>query len=152
MTMDRRCASAILLWLVVSACATAGEIYRWTDENGKVHFGDRPKASEAEAVGSTGAPSTGPDAATEATLDRQGRYLESLRREREKKEAAEAKAAAERKRRAHNCKVARSRLEMYRRAGAIVSYNNKGERQFHDKQQRAAAISRARKDVRYWCR
>ncbi len=32
----------ILLIFLVSASVSAGEIYRWTDEQGKVQFGDRP--------------------------------------------------------------------------------------------------------------
>lgn len=46
-TDNHHCASipTVLLVLVtgiLSANALAGEIYKWTDENGTVHFGDRP--------------------------------------------------------------------------------------------------------------
>jgi hypothetical protein len=150
--MDWRYLLATILLIFSSTWVMADEIYRWTDENGKVHFGDRPRGTEAEAVGSTGAPSSTPDADTEATLDRQGRYLESLRREREQKEEQAAQAAEERRRRARNCKAARSRLETYRRASGVYRYNNKGEREYYDKEKRAAVIRQARKEVSYWCR
>jgi len=32
----------IILCLLFTSFVTAGEIYKWTDENGNVHFGDRP--------------------------------------------------------------------------------------------------------------
>ena len=44
----------VLLTLVtglVSANALAGEIYKWTDENGLVHFGDRPpQGQQAQSI------------------------------------------------------------------------------------------------------
>lgn len=50
------------LWLIVFAQVVgAGEIYKWTDENGKVHFGDKtnaPKQSQeviVKPVSGTGA-------------------------------------------------------------------------------------------------
>ena len=34
--------ATILLGLLLATTAGAGEIYRWTDAQGRVHFGDRP--------------------------------------------------------------------------------------------------------------
>jgi hypothetical protein len=152
--MKWRTGLAIILLIITNIYVDAADVHRWTDELGKVHFGDRPPASgvETETVGSTGDASNQPDASAADTRDRQAEYLEGLRRERAKKEEDEAKAAAERKRRAHNCKVARGRLETYKRASAVFTYNNKGERVYYDKKKREAAISRARKQVNYWCK
>lgn len=36
--------------IVLSESAIAGEIYKWTDANGRVHFGDRPSSANAEKV------------------------------------------------------------------------------------------------------
>ncbi len=46
----------IVALMLVAGClcdlTTAAEIYKWTDEDGKVHFGDRPPPSvdDAEAL------------------------------------------------------------------------------------------------------
>ena len=40
--MIRSC--LVLVLLLISTVATAGSIHKWTDKNGKVHFGDRPPA------------------------------------------------------------------------------------------------------------
>lgn len=37
------------LLITVSVCAHA-EVYRWTDANGKVHFGDKKKGASAENI------------------------------------------------------------------------------------------------------
>ncbi|MFA9438123.1 DUF4124 domain-containing protein [Uliginosibacterium sp. sgz301328] len=39
----RLCASAFVCLLIVPACAVA-EVYRWTDRDGRVHYGDQPPA------------------------------------------------------------------------------------------------------------
>ncbi|MEC9340648.1 MAG: DUF4124 domain-containing protein, partial [Pseudomonadota bacterium] len=36
--------------LTGAAAAAYGEVYRWVDEHGNVHFGDRPGGREAETV------------------------------------------------------------------------------------------------------
>ncbi len=39
--------ATFLLGLTLTATAAAGEIYRWTDAQGRVHFGDRPQSGAA---------------------------------------------------------------------------------------------------------
>jgi hypothetical protein len=154
MGMHCRNGLAIILLVFTTSYAVAADVHRWTDEHGKVHFGDRPPAAgtETETVGTTGEASSQQDGDAAATRERQAHYLEGLRRERAQKEEAEARAAAERKVRAQNCRVARGRLDTYRRASGIFTYNNKGERQYYDKKKREAAIRRAQKQVNYWCK
>lgn len=40
----------IAVLLASTAVASAGEVYKWVDQDGKVHYGDRPKTQPAEAV------------------------------------------------------------------------------------------------------
>jgi len=51
--MERRRALTIAAAIALAACTCAhsAQVYRWTDADGKVHFGDRPPAQvEAEEV------------------------------------------------------------------------------------------------------
>lgn len=72
---------SVLLLVFVSLFATAAsaEIYRWVDEDGKVHYGDRVPAKYAKGE--------------QQTLNKQGLELE--RREREKTEEERARAEQE---------------------------------------------------------
>mgnify|MGYP005819500021 CR=1 FL=1 len=36
----------IIIWLILTSININAEIYKWTDANGKVHFGDKPPASQ----------------------------------------------------------------------------------------------------------
>ena len=48
--MIRKSAIAFVMMLAVSAAGMAfgGDIYKWTDEDGNVHYGDRPTAEASE--------------------------------------------------------------------------------------------------------
>ena len=43
---------SILIALSVFACAaaSAGDVYKWKDKDGRVHYGDKPKTGEAQSV------------------------------------------------------------------------------------------------------
>ncbi|MEE4249082.1 MAG: DUF4124 domain-containing protein, partial [Alcanivoracaceae bacterium] len=42
--------AVLMLLLLASASSSTAEIYKWTDENGKVHFSDKVKHGDAEAL------------------------------------------------------------------------------------------------------
>jgi hypothetical protein len=69
------------------AAASAGEVYKWKDKDGRVHYGDRPKDAQAESVtikSSSGGdePSAAPSNENErlAECQRKKAQLESWRR------------------------------------------------------------------------
>ena len=61
---------SIIVLCAVLACATAaaGEVYKWKDKDGRVHYGDKPKTQPAEAIMTS--PDAGPSAADIAAGDR----------------------------------------------------------------------------------
>jgi hypothetical protein len=40
---------AVVVWVLASACALA-DVYKWTDANGEVHYGDFPPRPNAERI------------------------------------------------------------------------------------------------------
>jgi len=89
----------IALSLVLAcAAASAGEVYKWKDKDGRVHYGDRPKHGEAAPV-----------------LINQ----DSL--------AASNEQFATRQAREEECAKRKSQLENYRRAPSISEVDNLGK-------------------------
>lgn len=130
------------LLLAGFATAAAAEIYRWVDENGQAHYGDRPpKGAEAERIlpGSrsfdaastrTSAPQpAGGDDTAEAPADEAERTAR-IRRE--------------------QCQKARERLENYREASRIRVQEEDGVRELSP-DERVQAIARAEADVAQLC-
>ncbi|HLT90278.1 MAG TPA: DUF4124 domain-containing protein [Woeseiaceae bacterium] len=85
--------------LAASAPATAYEIYKWTDEDGVVHYGDeRPQSApspvETLHVPETNSPDYDPAEARRAAIAEAGRIREALAARREARAAEEAQARA----------------------------------------------------------
>jgi hypothetical protein len=140
-------------FVILVNSAFADEVFVWTDENGKKHFGDRPPVESAESgvevkresyeLGNVddGFPITSPN----LHLDRTESYSDKKRRERL---AREEKSNANKQHLAKACQDARSRLSRVR--GAVTYHDENGnpvkvteaERRKEEKQLRAAIAER----------
>lgn len=96
----------IALTLLTSACAllalsgpAAAQVYKWTDENGKVHYGDKPQGAKAVTTIATPAAGTQPAGAAAGSLDDchtitcQGMRAEQQKRAAQKEESKRAQTA-----------------------------------------------------------
>ncbi|WP_028240614.1 DUF4124 domain-containing protein [Stutzerimonas azotifigens] len=120
----------ILLASLWPALATA-EIYRWTDEQGRVHFSERAAAG-AERV-EVRPQVVEQDAARQAQASR---WFEARREERQ----AQAQADAEqRQQRAQECAQLRQRLEWLSQGGRHFRTDASGERHYYSEEQLRAA-------------
>lgn len=141
----------ILLFVLVVSPVNAG-IYKWTDENGNVHFGDRPVNS---------------DAATEVKVQINNNTgvtnSSGNRKEREYllKKIAEEKAAdvekrkmqaAEDKKRLVRCNAYRSSLQRHIQSNRSYSMSPDGERTYLTSEQREARKKKLGKGVAKYCR
>ena len=116
--MNVRTGMKPVIWLALAgALASApvsAELYRWVDENGKVHFSDKPvDAENTEKVDIKGPPRIGQDDTVQQINDRVKRLhdTENEQRDMESKAAAEARAREEEI--AKRCKRARIELQKY---------------------------------------
>ena len=95
--------------------ATANEIYKWTDENGNVHYEDRPSGAASEERLNLSYRRTNSAAVSQRVQARRDRQMarDEARSvaEAEEQEAAEKAAAAAEREKA--CERARARLETY---------------------------------------
>lgn len=121
----------ILLCFLVTPIAQAGT-YRWVDENGQTHFGDRPPANTAsdEVTLKASAPSS--DEAVRQRKQRVNEFLEQTERERAERNKAEAEQEAKAAKHEARCQALRARLKYLKRVAGIYRLNNEGERVFVD--------------------
>ena len=138
--------------LVGTGVCAAGEIYKWTDENGNVHYEDRPTGDDVERVAVVSSNTT--NSSVQAGIDRRRAY-ESARadareaKDEEKRKAEEvAKIAAERE---QKCADSRARMERYLQARRLYKEDENGERQYLDDEQVMEARSQAQEDIQAYC-
>jgi len=130
--------------LIMSAAATANEIYRWIDDDGNVHYEDRPTGAASEERIDISYRRTDHDAVRQRV---QARVDASAAREEAKsvaaaqeKERAEEHAAAEE--RQHKCESYRARLETYLQSRRLYRTDDSGERVYLDEQETLDARKR----------
>jgi hypothetical protein len=128
-------------------------LYQWTDEQGRVHYSDRPshESAQQKAMPKSRTPS-GTQAIPEDRQQRRQRMLEVYEKERAEKREAKAQAKQEREERKRQCLDARVDYENYKGAGSIYEYQEDGERKFLDKQQREAYIAELKARVEKYCK
>ncbi len=116
--------SMILAVSVLLACAaaSAGEVYKWTDKDGRVHYGDRPK-HEAEALDTKPGSGTGEPSESEAAR---------LAREAE-------------------CQKKKAQFETYKNAPSISEVDNLGKTREYTPAEREQFLALSEKKVAEAC-
>jgi hypothetical protein len=144
--------------LLLLSQAVQSEVYKWTDENGKVHFGDRPPVEqETEQVAVPTGPATaeGGEAATvESNASRQKttqRLLDQYAAERDEKRQAAQKKKEEKAQRKAKCAEAKDDLRNYEGHGRIYKLLPNGERHYYSDAEREQLLARVRAEVKRWC-
>ncbi len=141
--------------LVVALIALAQQglsagVYRWVDDQGKVHYGDRPPSEDkAKPIELESAPVPEPDDDERRAKTR--RLLDAMESERNREKEQAAQAKAEKARRERNCQVARRHVALYQRANKISRVGAEGERTYLSDEERDQALTHARSLVDRWC-
>jgi hypothetical protein len=135
---------------VLQARLAAG-VYRWLGEDGKVHYGDKPPSTEESTpVEIESAPAPPPDDGERRVKTQ--RLLDALESEREREKHEAAQARAEKARQQGNCQSARRQLGLCQRANSIFRPGPEGERIYLSDEERGQALARARALIREWCK
>ncbi len=148
--------TALLALLVSVAPLSAGYagVYRWVDEQGRVHFGDRPPPkSSSENVDIKNDPSPGaPAPNAEERRDKQQRLLRAWEEERQQRKEASAKAKEDKKRQKQRCAVARDRLRTYKDASYLYDLDKDGNRKVISDADKQRAIRELEEAIKRHCR
>ena len=138
------------LW--VSGAVLAGEIYKWTDADGNVHFEDRPLGEDVERlkVISSNTDNDSVRASVDARHERETARAEARsKRGEDQQAAAEAKAEAEQ--RHVKCQESRARMQTYLQSRRLYKQGDAGERVYLDENQTMQARADAQEMIQKYC-
>src|SRR5690348_1585729 len=155
-----------MLTLCLLAAPAGAELFKWTDETGKVHYSDQPppgdvKNSETLKAGKPAAPAGAatpaspggkPPAAVPKTVSDQEMEFRKRRlqqAEADAKAQKEAQAAEEKKR---NCQRAMDQAAAYERGGRITRYGPNGEQVYLNEAEIKSELANAKKAADSWCK
>ena len=141
----------IALALLCASNGFAAKIYKWTDSNGNVHYGERPPSEQARELN---LPNVHPsDSDTPASTPQDvNKLLDTLQKERDEKAKKAAIAEEERRAREQNCKAAKRNATGYEIGGRIYEIDENGERRYLGDAEIEQKLQESRKAVEKWCK
>lgn len=137
----------LLLALLIATTGAQAELYRWTDENGRVHFGDKPPGDDeeaAESIAKPKVPKIGQED-TRAIEERTRALLENEERQELELENRQSYVEQQKQKRRDKCTEARDRL---RRLEGAFSYRDTETGELYTVTEREAEEDRAQ--LRNW--
>ena len=141
----------------VSAIASAEEVYKWTDKNGAVHYGEFPPGSGPSKTIQTPtaarpAEEAGEAASSDAPLDKQKKALEGMSEERIKKKESKDKADKAQQEATKRCNTAKGRLAIFEDGGRIQEAGPDGKLHILSDAELKTGLVEARKLVEKLCK
>ena len=137
----------------MASAVSAGDIYKWTDAEGNVHFGDRPSGASTEERLTISSSPTDPErvqnivqARKDATAER--RATETAAKAAEPTAAEIRAAEAERK---EKCNTYKERLQKFVTSRRLYRQDENGERVYLDEEETLAARARVQEQVLEYC-
>jgi len=141
-----------MLAVIVANSAFAGDIYKWTDAEGNIHYGDRPVGEQPERVAIVSQP-TDPariQAAAQARVESRTAKADA---------AAEAAAAgpspedlqAEADERAARCTTVKAQMQQLVTSRRVYREDANGERVYLDESETLAARERVENQIAEFC-
>jgi hypothetical protein len=131
------------------------ELYKWVDEQGKVHYSDQPAGEKTKSESKLNIPNE--PAATAGGDSNKTWQEKDLEFQKRRTGAAEAEAkkqkeAEEAKTKRENCEKAKLNLSLLESTTPVYTYDEKTGRRYLNETQRTEAIAKARKAVGDWCK
>lgn len=140
-----------MLMLALPAVVVAGGVYKWVDEQGRTHYGDKPPAGQAQSVDIDAAPAAAADQPAQQFEEQAVlKAMEEDRAEKKEQRAEEDRVRAQRK---ASCDQATANLNHVRTAGYLyVPTADPKNPRILDKNEHQAEIARAEQAVKQWCK
>ena len=141
-------AGALCFLALFAGSSGAAEIFRWVDEDGRVHYGDRPRP-DAESIEVQ--PPTIGDEELQRRHRRRQKIVDAYARERHEKAAERATEKAEETAKAEKCDAAKHNLSRFENSARIVQRDNQGNRVVLDGEAYDTAHQQLQGRVKEYC-
>lgn len=145
-----------LLLLLMLPLVIQAAVYKWIDDEGNVHYGDKPTLSEpsveVEVDDIVSVPLYDSNEGSMSREERRERLLQSMEEDRlEKKQQREQQQALKQQNR-KKCNRYRDRMRHYERASGIYRLDEGGSRVYMSDADRAKATKNLQKKINKYCR
>jgi hypothetical protein len=137
-----------ILTLIAPLCISAAEVYKWIDDNGTVHFSDKPQHKSASKIHVW---TTAPQLMQEDALPSAAPDELSVDERIDARRAKRLEQEAELKKKKQNCRKASAYLATLESHPRLVDIGEDGKEHYFSGPERDQAITKARQVVSKWC-
>jgi len=145
----------LVIFLILPA-VTLAAVYKWIDDDGNVHYGDKPTASEpsveVDVDEIVSVPLYDSNKGSMSREERRERLLQSMEEDRLEKREQREKQQALKKQNRKKCNRYRDRMRHYERARAVYRLDKDGNRVFMSDADRTKATKNLQKKINKYCR
>ena len=145
----------IFLIIQTLQAANAAPVYKWTDEDGQVHYGSKPKDKNAKEIKIKNeyidSGSSTKSLSADERADKLNRFVNSIDAENKSKEEEKREKKEQEEKNIARCNASRDQLRRYENSGALYDLDEKGNRILLNKTQYEQAMQQARARVQKWC-
>lgn len=143
-----------LLGLVVLLIAlpASAEVYKWVDDQGRVHYGDQPMDETSTLqIEIDEIPTNAPASDSLSREEKRRRLLESMQEERFEKKERRAKKKAERERDHRKCILYKDKMRRFENAGRLYSLDRDGNRVYMSSEEREKSTRDLQARIKKYC-
>jgi hypothetical protein len=139
----------LLLLMLVPPGVALGEVYRWVDDSGRVHFSDKPHGDHGEKIELLEPPPT-PQTAPQKLPDRE-RLLQMYEQERRERQAVKAQRDRDRAHLKQQCQKVENTLRRYLAGGPLYDVQPDGTRRFYTAAEKDQELAKLRGVLKRHC-
>ena len=146
---------SVLLFIMLAPFSLNAGVYKWVDDNGKVHYGDQPQSSQPSVEMDIDVTSPAPGVPGEDRLTREEkreRLLQSMEEDRLEKQEQREKQKALRAQNKQKCNRYRDRMRHYQRANALYKLDQDGNRVYISASDRTKATKNLQAQINKYCK
>ena len=137
--------------LIFVPIVAIAEIYKWVDEDGRIHYGEKPPVEDASKVDIREAPKVD-DSLKQQSIDQQ-KLLEIYEEERKLKKEEKLKAEKEKAELKQQCQSLENNLKDLKQGGlSFYDLDEKGERTYLSAEELATHIKKLQDDYDKYCK
>jgi len=138
--------------LITGGTAVASEIYKWTDQDGNVHYEDRPTGNaQVERLAIVSKNTDNSAVRSQIAANREARATAEQVASEAPPEMSKAELRAEQEKRKEQCQMYRDRLEQFLRSQRLYREDDAGEREYLDESETLAARERVEGQIKEYC-
>ena len=139
----------LLLLTCLYLSSVSAEIYKWVDDQGRTHYGDKP-ADQADSL-QVDVSKKGHFDSSDDRAEKRQRLLNAMQEDRFRKEQEADEQRKQQQYAQRQCVIARDRLKQYERAGYLYRLDKDGNRVVTSTEKRERMTEKLRDDIRKNC-